>query len=293
MQQLLFLTKHISMKQKFVVFLVLGSFLFSGGLIFAKPNFAPVTVAPSGGHAFVVIPEHAVQIADNVFDLGVQIDKATSMPVRGYAVVHYKERAVKNGKAKTASSTCYGYLANGAKWKIVEPWQVNPSRTTLDGTAVFSVLTNGVQKWEDATDGIVNNGTGVDILGAGQLTNEDLLSQVGTLNSKNEVYFAALDDPNVIAVTYVWGYFYGVPKYRQLVEWDQVYNTAFPWSLEGAVGAMDFDNIATHELGHAVGMADLYNSVCSGETMYGYATYGETKKRDLNAGDIEGVNKLY
>ena len=55
---------------------------------------------------------------------------------------------------------------------------------------------------------------------------------------------------------------------------------------------MDFDNIATHELGHSVGMADLYNT-CTDETMYGYSTAGEIKKRDLNIGDINGINSLY
>ena len=55
---------------------------------------------------------------------------------------------------------------------------------------------------------------------------------------------------------------------------------------------IDFYNIATHELGHSVGMTDLYN-FCTEETMYGYATEGETKKRDLNAGDIAGINALY
>ncbi|MBA7689098.1 hypothetical protein ES703_97593 [subsurface metagenome] len=56
---------------------------------------------------------------------------------------------------------------------------------------------------------------------------------------------------------------------------------------------MDFGNIATHELGHAVGLDDLYTSKCSEMTMYGYASYGETKKRTLEAGDITGVQKLY
>ena len=55
---------------------------------------------------------------------------------------------------------------------------------------------------------------------------------------------------------------------------------------------MDFENIATHELGHAVGLGDLYND-CTEETMYGYASYGETKKRTLEAGDITGIKKLY
>ena len=56
---------------------------------------------------------------------------------------------------------------------------------------------------------------------------------------------------------------------------------------------MDLDSIVTHELGHSVGLGDLYTAECAEQTMYGYATEGETKKRDLEAGDIVGIQKLY
>ena len=32
---------------------------------------------------------------------------------------------------------------------------------------------------------------------------------------------------------------------------------------------------------------------CIEETMYAFASNGETKKRDLNAGDVAGINGLY
>ena len=87
--------------------------------------------------------------------------------------------------------------------------------------------------------------------------------------------------------------FLGPPKNRVLVEWDQVYDQVdYDWSSSGEAGKMDFENIATHELGHSVGMGHP-SSECIEETMYAYAGYGETKKRDLNAGDIAGINGLY
>ena len=55
---------------------------------------------------------------------------------------------------------------------------------------------------------------------------------------------------------------------------------------------MDFENIATHELGHSIGMGHP-SSECIEETMYAYADFGETKKRTLNTGDIEGISELY
>jgi len=55
---------------------------------------------------------------------------------------------------------------------------------------------------------------------------------------------------------------------------------------------MDFENIATHELGHAIGLGHP-SSTCTEETMYAFASLGETKKRDLNAGDVQGIDGLY
>ena len=109
----------------------------------------------------------------------------------------------------------------------------------------------------------------------------------------NEVYFADIDESGVIGVTIVWGIFGGRPSGRMLVEWDQVYDdVSFDWSSAGEAGKMDFENIATHELGHTVGMGHP-DSSCIEETMYAYASLGETIKRTLNAGDIAGIQALY
>ena len=62
---------------------------------------------------------------------------------------------------------------------------------------------------------------------------------------------------------------------------------------------MDVQNIVTHELGHGLGLADLYpddpraTSSWAIQTMFGFATKGETMKRTLEAGDIAGITRLY
>ena len=57
---------------------------------------------------------------------------------------------------------------------------------------------------------------------------------------------------------------------------------------------MDYENIAQHEIGHAVGMGHApETSECVEETMYPTASNGETLKRDLNVGDIAGIKALY
>ncbi|MFN2432064.1 MAG: matrixin family metalloprotease [Gemmatimonadota bacterium] len=50
--------------------------------------------------------------------------------------------------------------------------------------------------------------------------------------------------------------------------------------------------MVVHELGHAMGMGHPSDS-CTEETMYRFATEGETKKRDLFTGDIAKINDLY
>lgn len=67
----------------------------------------------------------------------------------------------------------------------------------------------------------------------------------------------------------------------------------FDWSLNGEAGKMDFENIATHELGHTFGLDDLFTEACSEETMYSFASTGETNKRTLEGGDIAGIIDLY
>lgn len=67
----------------------------------------------------------------------------------------------------------------------------------------------------------------------------------------------------------------------------------FKWAVNGNPGAMDIQNIATHEIGHALGLGDLYEDADKEKTMYGVADKGETKARDLAQDDIDGACALY
>jgi hypothetical protein len=92
----------------------------------------------------------------------------------------------------------------------------------------------------------------------------------------------------VIAVTYIW---YN-PGTKFAIESD-IFDDDFVWSLTGDPLKMDFQNIATHEMEHTLGLSDLYTSSCSEVTMYGYSDYGETAKRTLELPDITGIQILY
>ena len=273
---------------------LISSFLVLTTIVVAAPSLQVATLDTPGTTRTLLLPPAADN--SNMISLGTAVDPGTGKTVEGLAIIHRKDNAARPSGARPAKTACYTYLAKGAKWKTIESWVTNPTNArSLDLTAVFNLLNGGITKWEDATDGAVGNSAGVDVLGSGSTTTEVLVADTVSPDNKNEVYFADIADSNAIAVTIVWGIFGGPISGRQLVEWDQVYDdTTFDWSAEsaGVAGKMDFDNIATHELGHSVGMGDLYNT-CVDETMYGYSSNAETRKRDLNNGDISGVNSLY
>lgn len=188
------------------------------------------------------------------------------------------------GGGGKATDTCYAFLAKGAKWKTSEPYIVNPSNQAgLDPIFVSDTIGVSLNTW--------------DMQVAPQIFGSEVTGvvdglDISTVDNKNEVMFGDIDDPNAIAVTITWGIFGGPISGRQLVEWDAMFDdVTFAWG-NNIPDKMDFQNIATHEFGHAAGMSHPSNS-CTEETMYAFADEGETKKRDLNTGDITGIKQLY
>lgn len=227
---------------------------------------------------------------NSVVSLGEKVDKKSGELVQGFAIVHYaKEKGGMSLKSGSSRTACYSFLARGAKWKVLESWVVNPTNSQgLSESYLLSNIGSDIAKYEEAA--------GVNILGNGSLTYDPLVADEVAPDGKNEVLFGSVENPGAIAVTIVWGVFGGKISQRRLVEWDQVYDEVdFSWSQDASLepGKMDFENIATHELGHSMGLGDLYMAECAQETMYGYATEGETIKRSLNSGDITGIRSLY
>jgi hypothetical protein len=244
------------------------------------------------------LPANAKQIAKDVYDLGT--GKHNGEQVRGYAFIHHQDRAAKpdgagggnKNKGNTGGgSTCYAFIGNGAKWKSAEDY-------IIDSTNLSGMSQSDVEATIATATGLWNNEVPGTIFGKLAVGAVDGAETATPLDDKNEIYFADINDPtidsnNTIAVTIVWGVFSGPARKRKLVEWDQVYNQAFTFGDASInTGTMDFLGIAAHEVGHAAGM-DHPESTCTEETMYAYASNGETKKRDLNDGDKAGINALY
>jgi len=247
--------------------------------------------------AVVSIPENARQIGDGVFDLGYKVHEGKI--VQGTLFVFSEQEFAKpsgtpgNGNGKGGNgggdetSSCYSYITKGAKWRAEEPWNVS-TLNAPSGIDVTGILVNAVNQWENADTPANQIMSSLD-----SSIIVDVTSIGNSLNNQNEVAFGDIDEEGVIAATWVWRTTSGPPHERYIAEWDQLYDvTSFSWSSTGDSNSMDFDNIATHEVGHAVGMGHP-ESTCTEETMYAYAANGEIIKRDLHAGDIAGVNGLY
>lgn len=229
------------------------------------------------------LPRHAREIKKDVYDLGIAVDPLSSRPVRGRAYVH----RLRNESATTSDALCYGYIGGGVRWPMRENFLFNASNNSgLSSTSLLNAFNGASAKWEDAADGTVD-GSGPNVVGDASLTNSRLRADYSYPDNRNEAYFGRLSR-SAIAVTVIW-----YTSSGQIVETDLVYNNRYPWSLSGEAGKMDFDNIDTHEKGHVFGLEDQYDASCSEATMYGYADYGETKKRDLAVADITGIDLLY
>ncbi len=276
-------------KRLISLLIVLGLFATTSSVA-AAVQWQSNALSTPGVERTLVLPAAADK--SPVISLGQAVDPGTGKMVEGYAFVHYKDEKAKGGNKNKGpkgggGDVCYSFLASGAKWKDVGSWVVDPSNeNNLSEDFIFQNLKDNIAKWENEAGEVGS------ILGEGILATEPLEADTVTPDGVNEVYFGAIDSPNAIAVTIVWGVFRGRPSQRYLVEWDQVYNEAFDWSNNKEAETMDFENIATHELGHAVGLGHPSDS-CVEETMYRYAKEGETNKSTLEAGDIAGIKALY
>lgn len=239
--------------------------IFSGMAVFA----VMATVLPSG--QTVSIPQVAI---DN------------SPALESVTFIHYRDGSVRpEFPGKGGSFICYSFISKGAKLTEIENIFVNPNNSGMADFDVFSQTVSSLLEWDNHTSANIFGSTTIDYA-----ANFDSIA-----DGKNEISFGLYDNTSVIAVTRVWGIFSGPIFARRIDQFDILFNTTYDWgdvAVTGDTSLMDYINIATHEIGHGLGLADLYNT-CTNETMYGYSTEGEISKRDLNTGDIQGLQKLY
>lgn len=202
--------------------------------------------------------------------------------------IHYKKNFAKPPWAGVNGDECYAFLGKGVKWKELPiSYAIDPQNPQgLSQEFITSAIYAGAEEWDNHTSSELFSDTYAIIY--------DGSFDTDAPDGRNEILFGNYPKEGVIAVTVVWGYFYGPPSERKIVEFDIMLDTDWAWgdaTLDSTV--MDLQNIVTHELGHGVGLDDVYATECSEVTMYGYSNYGEIKKRTLEQSDITGLQALY
>lgn len=236
------------------------------------------------------IPADAPEVDNDVYYLGTQVDPQTGEDIEGYAfvdrVADFQVSDADESPDPLARRGCYSVLGFGA-WTSFESWGLDDSNSSgLDGADIQANLETGHETWEDAA--------GEDIFGSYDSANSGNASS--SSDGENNVEFGNAGGGGTVAVTYIWGRNFGPTSRRYISEWDQIYEDGYDWTIGDPVGsgAFDFLDVATHELGHAAGLGHpSTTAACSNETMYAYVSTGETKKRDLNTGDEQGILLVY
>jgi len=198
-------------------------------------------------------------------------------------IIHYaKDKPAKPERpAKPTRDKCYKTFS---KWSST-PVSYDISTFETDGLNplfIEQTFTKSAETWDSATTTELFND---------EYTVTDLDLPFGALDEYNALLFRDWVNDNVIAVTSIW---YSRGRHGQIYDFDVLFNTFYNWgdaTIDPTL--MDLENIAVHELGHAVGMSDIYDWDCSAVTMFGYSWEGDVEKRTLEQSDITGLQSLY
>lgn len=276
--------------KKIISILTVISVLVVAGVAVAQGTIMTrQAVLPSG--QMVIVPEQA---ADNSPAIGSSNDANLPPGLEKIEFIHYKKGFGKSEEAKAAkTNTCYKFLTpRKVKWTSTPvEYVINPAgpvdKLLLTEAETKDAIFNGAGEWDDWTS--------KDLMDKNPAFDPEAV--YGVYDHKNAIVFGNYPSSGVIAVTSVW---YNTFT-RAIVEFDMMFDTDWTWgdadpNNDQAVdnsNVMDLQNIATHEFGHAIGLGDVYSTVCSQVTMYGYSNYGEIIKRTLEAADITGLRTLY
>ena len=216
------------------------------------------------------VPEHS-----RIVDLGNGLMRYDHVHRGKFAKPDKPGKPVKPDKEPGASPFDYKLLR--ASWWTAEDFEVN-----LPNIAV-NTIKDSLDTWD--------NEVAFNIFGTANHNPSAVRNLDKYPDDFNTVTFENLGSSGIIAFARTWY----IPAYGVIVESDVVFNSHYTWSVSGNPSSteLDLENIATHEFGHSAGLLDLYHWKSSENTMYGYADFGETKKRTLEPGDIAGIEAIY
>jgi hypothetical protein len=177
----------------------------------------------------------------------------------------------------TLTSAAKAYTTYSSWGTLNVSFYVNPSNLDVSASAATSAVQAGMDAWN------TQSGTAFRFNYAGQVS-----TTTTGYDNKNVVVFRNQSNGSTIASTYVWTS-NGLLRDADIVFWDGG-RTFFTGAAGCASGGAYIEDIATHELGHALG---LQHSSSADATMYSSYSSCSTGMRTLSADDVAGAQALY
>lgn len=212
---------------------------------------------------------------------------------------------------KDKDDELYSYSrVHWADGDIPVSYWINMTGNPIDSIDTEEGINASFQVWEDDPESYIDfqyEGITTEYLPGIDVDRPDEVNVVGWADLSDPYYETIGIPSNAIGVTIVWS----IRGKKLIVDCDTVLNSAshFAWTqykdggdpnetwLPGyddtTVFDVDVQNIMTHEAGHWLKLNDLYYDAAIEQTMFGYALDGELKSRSLEAGDTDGVRKIY
>jgi len=209
--------------------------------------------------------------------------------------LHYPQQQQHQDRKRQLFSPCTGAISPGARWRSSEGYWVH-TRNSLQLSESFIVTAVGraMDRWNCALDqlGLTTIGPRLGVR-RGVAARDFVLTRP---TGENEIGFGPIEGrPGTVAVTVVWGVFGGPEQMREIREFKMRFDEQHYRFGNASLSSvfMDLEAIATHEVGHAHGLDDIYSDGCRDVTMFGTSRNGETKKRSLEEQDVDGLRALY
>jgi hypothetical protein len=184
------------------------------------------------------------------------------------------------------------YTLFGYRWNIKDPqlkWVLkNDANMAAEGittSAVQSAISNAANSWDDATNQNLFADSGLVTL------NPNVVAE--KYNKINTVSWSPFGNAYCLAYARTYYNFKKVDGYNTALDSDLVFNTDYKWRTDRSTIGVDVQSVALHEMGHTLGLGDLYT-----KPEFKYDTrqvmhYYTVEKRTLGNGDKTGIWKLY
>ncbi len=197
----------------------------------------------------------------------------------------------------------------GYRWNRLDPQiqlYLNPTNTPADITSAFSQesISAAANTWDTATCGNLFKDLNTVIVDGSKVV-DDPFSSSPKKDSYNVHGWKSFGN-SFVALNRWWTDGTRTDGYYNIIESDTWYNLDFGWTTDlntaQTTSKMDLQSVALHELGHCIGLGDLYSTTYGGvlpPTDERTQDYDQVMnlyngpQRLLGNGDITGVQTLY